>query len=496
MKQTDVMIIGAGLLGCFSARELRRYQLDVTVLEAREDICCGISRANTAIVYSGYDTKPKTLKTELCLKGNGTFDRLCGELGVRFRRCGSLMIACGPRGEEVLRKKLAQGQENGVAGLELLAGSEVLALEPGLGSRVSAGLFAPTAGIVNPWELGIAAYENAKKNGAEFRFSSPVKTITRSDAGYLIETESESYQASAVVNCAGLCADEIRELVFPPKIRIYPQKADYLVFDDTCGNYLKHVIFHEPEEKGKGLTAVPTTDGNLLIGPSEEPAGGKNDFATSAAGLDFLRRLTAEILPELPQEEIIRSFAGLRPNPFYVTQNPDGCYRPEDRSIGNFVIETEGGDAPFLSMIGIKTPGLTCSRELGCFAAKQIAKALEREAPNPDFDPIRSAPVSLAGADRKVREAAIAHSPAYGRIVCRCRGISEGEILDAIRRGATTLDGVKRRAGSGMGRCQGGYCTERILRLLSRETGVPIEQLKKDGPGSGLLTGRDTDAAD
>lgn len=486
MRRFDVLIVGGGLLGCFAARELGRFKLNTVLIEAREDVCTGISRANTAIVYSAYDTAPNTIKTDMCLRANRSFHTLCAQLGVGFKRCGSLMISLGPRGDEVLRKKYEQGLINGVEGLALLGRDEVLSLERSLTDKVTMGLLSPTTGTVNPWELGIAAYENALSNGTEFRFNEKVCSITRNDGGYIAETDKESYFARFIINCGGLFSDRIREMCASPLVRIFPKRGDYLIFDKSEGDTVSRIIFHEPEQKGKGLTAVPTIDGNLLIGPSELPFEGEADFSTTAEGIESLLSLCAEILPSMDRSKLIRSFGTLRPNPFYVEKSADGSISRNKKGISSFTILSDG-EGSFLSFIGIKTPGLTCSRELGEYAAKAAANFLSAEE-NPLFDPIRTPPISLSNASAEQRIAAARENPLYGRIVCRCAGISEGEIIDAIRRGATTLDGVKRRAGTGMGRCQGGFCSTRIMEILARELNKPLSDILKDGPGS-FITG-------
>ncbi len=487
MEKYDVLIIGGGLLGCFAARELARYKLNIALVEAREDVCTGISRANTAIVYSGYDTAPGTLKTEMCIWANLGFEELCGELGVKFSRCGSLMISLGERGDAVLRKKYEQGIINGVEGLRLLSGEEVLTLEPNLTDKVTMGLLSPTTGTVNPWELGIAAYENALRNGVDFRFNEKVLSIAPQKGGYVLETEKGSIFARATVNCGGLYSDAIREMCHEPLVRVFPKRGDYLIFDKSEGAVVSRVIFHEPEQKGKGLTAVPTVDGNLLIGPSEIFLEGDWDFSTTAEGMEQLMALCEEVLPTLDRDKLIRSFGTLRPNPFHVERQSDGSFSREKRGISSFTILSDDEGA-FLSFVGIKTPGLTCSRELGAYAAEAVAKYLGAEE-NEGFDPTRTPPLSLAHATAEERRNAAEKDPLYGRIVCRCAGISEGEVIDAIRRGATTLDGVKRRAGTGMGRCQGGFCSPRIMEILARELNKPISEIMKDGPGSCLAGG-------
>ena len=485
MEYTDVAVIGAGLLGCFAARALAEWDIKVTVLEAREDVCTGISRANTGIIYTGCDTKPGTLKTKLCVKANREFDRLCRELDVRFSRCGSLMVGFGPRAGARLGQKLEQGQANGVPGLELLGPDEVRAMEPNLSSGVTMGLYAPGTGTVDPWELGIAAYENARDNGADFRFSQEVIRMERAGSGYLLETNMGRYTARAVVNCAGLRSDTVRELTERPAVRIFPTAADYLVLDDTVSGLVNHIIFHEPEEKGKGLTLVPTVDGTLLAGPTTRSRDSAPDRATAREGLETLKALCGQIVPSLPLDQTICSFAALRPDP-YAVREEQGRWMPMDRSISSFTVLEEDG---LISLLGIKTPGLTCAAVLGKHVAALVARYLGDPGKNPRFSPRRRAIRRVHDLNEAQRAALIRRSPDYGEIVCRCRDVSMGEVMEAIRRGAVTLDGVKRRTGAGMGRCQGGRCMQKILETLAREQGCKPWQVTKDGPSSPVLGG-------
>ncbi|MCL2402606.1 MAG: NAD(P)/FAD-dependent oxidoreductase [Oscillospiraceae bacterium] len=472
MNRYDVIVIGGGLLGAFAARNLTRYKLKTALLEAREDLCTGISRANTAIVYSGCDTKPGTLKTAMCVRASQNFAQLCADLDVRYSPCGSLMIAFGENGANVLRKKFNNGIENGVRGIRLLSSREVLALEPNISPHVHSGLFSPDTGTVMPWELCFAAAENAANNGADIRLNTEVTHISRLDDGYSITTGGEIFFTRGIINCAGMKSYKLHEMVSEPKVRISPSAGDYLVLDTTAATHIRHVIFHEPEEKGKGLTLVPTVDGNILIGPTERPDDGEW-WATSGEGLAQLQSLTAEIIPNLSTDQVIRSFGAVRPNPQYVAN---------DRSVNDFCILE---DNAFISLIGIKTPGLTCADELGRYAADTIAKAFDA-LPNPDFNPHRRGQIRLSdlSSDDRARET---KDSVYNRIICRCRGISEGEIIDAIRQGAVTVDGVKRRAGSGSGRCQGAFCGQRVIEILARELGCNPEDITKDGGGSYIL---------
>ena len=493
MEHFDVIVIGGGLLGCHTLRALTRYSLKVGLLEAREDVCTGISRANTAIVYSGCDTKPGTLKSDMCVRAAQSFDALCRQLGVRYSPCGSLMISFGPNGEETLRRKLAQGQMNGARGLKLLSRDDVLAKEPGLNPAVTMGLYAPDAGTVNPWELCLAAAENAVMNGAGLFLNTKVTGIRRTADGYIIDTDGSQFYARGIVNCAGLFADKILEMVTAPVIRLYPDAGDYYVLDTKTAGLINHVIFHEPEEKGKGLTLVPTIDGNILLGPSRISADAKDDtFPTSSEGLKTLRTLAETVIPALPISQVIRSFGAIRPNPFYVSRDPaTGALVREHKSISSFMLHESEHASNFLSLVGIKTPGLTCSDELGRYAAARMAALLGVDQMNASFNPRREAPHRLSALPVPERACLVCENPSYGRIVCRCRGVTEGEIIDSIRRtpGAVTVDGVKRRTGAGSGRCQGGFCTQRIIEILSRELGVAPDVVRKDRPGSYILGG-------
>ena len=479
MKDFDVLVIGGGLLGCFAARNLCRRKLHIAVLEAREDVCTGISRANTAIVYPGYDHKPGTLKAEMTVRANARFDALCRELDVPFSRCGSLMVSCGPQADAVLRKKYESGLLLGVPGMRLLSGEEARRMEPALAEGVTSALYAPTAGTVNPWELGIAACENAAANGAELFLNTRVLGIQKAAEGYRIETDQEVFSCRAVINCAGLHADKVQELLFPSEVHIVPDGADYLILDKAADNKPTHIIQYEPEDGGKGFNAVPTVEGSLLLGPSERD--NEVDFAVSEEGLAFVRDRAEFVLPDLDLGEVIRSFAAVRPNP----------RREDGSSIGNFVIENP---APgFWSMIGIKTPGLTCADELGRFAAGKAAAFLNA-GPNKSFDPHRRGIKKARGMSMEQRAAAIRSDPDTGEVVCCCEDITKAEVLEAIRRGATTLDGIKRRTGAMMGRCQGGRCQQKLLALLARELCIPEDAVTKDGPRSEVLGGgRDGD---
>ena len=477
MISYDVIVIGGGLLGSFAARSLMRYDLNVALLEESSDLCTGISRANTAIVYSGCDTKPGTLKTTMCVCAAQSFAQLCDELDVRYSPCGSIMVTFGELGAKVLQRKYEKGCENGVRDMRLLSRDEVLALEPNIAETVHSGLYVPDTGTVMPWELCLAAAENALDNGAEIVLNTKVAAITRVPGGFEVQTNNGSYRTRGIINCAGMSADRVLEMTSDPIVRIAPTAADYFVLDTKAAGHIRHVIFHETDEKGKGVTLVPTVDGNILIGPTERPNDGES-FATSASGLEELRSLAEEVMPTLPLEHIIRSFGAARPNPRCVE---------DDRSVNDFsIIET---DDAFISLIGIKTPGLTCANELGLHVADTLAQKLGATI-NPRYNPRRVGAVRLRDLDLEERGNP-GHDASHSRIVCRCRGVTEGEIIAAIHRrpGAVTLDGIKRRTGAGSGRCQGGFCSQRVIEILARELNCAVSDITKSGIGSQILCG-------
>ena len=416
-----------------TARNLRRWNISTLLLEKEDDVCKGITRANSAIVYAGYDNKPGSLKAELTVRGNADMEHLCEELEVPFSRCGSLLVAYDEASVSRLQKKLQNGIQNHVPGLRLLTGAEAEAMEPQLRKGVKAALYAPTTGTVNPWQLGIAACENAVENGAELLLHTEVLSIRQRAGGYIVETNKGVFQCKMVFNCAGLSAEKVQELLFEPSVRLKPDSADYLVFD-VLAPKPERVIFLQAESCGKGITAIPCVEGNLLISGVRKQLD--IPFATTRKGLQELHAATRELLPNIDLTKVIRSFGAVRPNP----------YRADGESIHDFCMENT---APgFYSLIGVKTPGLTCANELGMVLAQTAAEYLGAEK-NPDFSPRRKA-----------------FSEKDNEIICRCQQITRAEIIEAIRRGASSVEAIKRRVGTGMGRCQGSRCTYTIEKLL------------------------------
>lgn len=420
-------------MGCFVARNLRRWEISTILLEKEEDVCSGITRANSAICYAGYDNKPSSLKAELTVRGNAKMAALCEELEVPFERCGSLLVTYDEESLPELEKKLQNGLENGVPGLKLISGEEAEAMEPMLKKGILKALYAPSTGTVNPWKLGIAAFENALNNGAEARMKAEVLGIEAAQNGYEIITADERYHCKMVFNCAGLFADRVQELLFSPSIRLELDAAEYLVFDSLAAKP-SLLIFEQAKSCGKGITAIPCVEGNLLISGVRKPMA--EPFATTQEGLKDLSAAAKSLLPDIDLSKVIRSFAAVRPNP----------YKADGESLHDFTIENP---APgFYSLIGIKTPGLTVCNELGLLLSEKAKACLGAEE-NTDFNPRRRA-----------------ISEKDSEIICQCEKISKAEIIEAISRGAVSPDGVKRRVGTGMGRCQGSRCSLAVERLI------------------------------
>ena len=502
MRETDVIIIGAGLLGCFTARNLTRYDMSVTVLEKESDVCRGISRANTGIIYSGYDAKPGSLKSKLCVKANSDFENLCKELGVPFSRPGSLMVAYGSEADAVILKKYKQGLDNGVPGIRLLSGSEAEEMEPALAKGITSALYSETTGTVDPWDLCIAAYENARSNGTDFVFDAEVTGIQRDyskrndeegadyseeGTGFIVTTPEETWRAKVVINAAGIYADRVREMAEEPLIRIYPKAADYMILDsplaqkdsDTpnladrmdcndSSDYIDrvgHIIFHETED-GKGLTIVPTVDGSILLGPTrrELPEDEEEDqsFRTKGEGIKNLEKLCEDIVPGFDLFSRIRTFGSLRPRPFYVALQ-EGEYVRSDEKISDVCILEENG---IMTLMGIRTPGMTVADELGRLVADKAAGITGCTEANGCFDPHREPIIRARDLSPEERADLISEDPEYGEVVCFCRDVTKAEIRQAIERGAKDIESVKRRTGAGFGKCQGSRCFKRVMDML------------------------------
>lgn len=471
----DVVVIGGGVIGCAVARELSRFQLKTCVLERDEDVCSGTSKANSAIVHGGFDAEPGSLKARFNVEGNRMMGQLAEELDFDFKRNGSLVLCFAEEDRPALQKLYDKGIANGVEGMSIISGDEVRSLEPNVEDTVVAALQVPSGGIVCPFGLTIALAENACENGVEFRFFTEVQNIGKTEDGYVLETSKGQITAKYVVNAAGVYADKFHNMVSEKKIHITARKGDYCLLDKEAGGIVTRTIFQLPTKMGKGVLVTPTVHGNLLTGPTATDVEDKEKTATTAEDLDSLMGRASLSVKDIPFRQVITSFAGLR-------AHEDG----DDFIIG----EAEDAEG-FFDAAGIESPGLSSAPAIGVYLAELIAEKAGA-GKKADWNGKRKGIVRPELLSKEERAELIRQNPSYGTIICRCEGVSEGEIVDAITRtlGAKSLDGVKRRVRQGMGRCQAGFCTPRTMEILSRELGIPMEEICKNAPGSEMLTGQ------
>lgn len=471
----DVVVIGGGVIGCAVARELSRFQLKTCVLERDEDVCSGTSKANSAIVHGGFDAEPGSLKARFNVEGNRMMGQLAEELDFDFKRNGSLVLCFAEEDRPALQKLYDKGIANGVEGMSIISGDEVRSLEPNVEDTVVAALQVPSGGIVCPFGLTIALAENACENGVEFRFLTEVQKIGKTEDGYVLETSKGQITAKYVVNAAGVYADKFHNMVSEKKIHITARKGDYCLLDKEAGGIVTRTIFQLPTKMGKGVLVTPTVHGNLLTGPTATDVEDKEKTATTAEDLDSLMGRASLSVKDIPFRQVITSFAGLR-------AHEDG----DDFIIG----EAEDAEG-FFDAAGIESPGLSSAPAIGVYLAELIAEKAGA-GKKADWNGKRKGIVRPELLSKEEQAELIRQNPSYGTIICRCEGVSEGEIVDAITRtlGAKSLDGVKRRVRQGMGRCQAGFCTPRTMEILSRELGIPMEEICKNAPGSEMLTGQ------
>ena len=474
MTGYDAVIIGAGVSGAAIARELAKYEARVCVLERCEDVCCGTSKANSAIVHAGYDARPGTLMARLDVEGSYMIPQLARDLDFLYRNNGSLVLCMHEEDLPLLQELYERGRRNGVSALRMVTREEILAMEPHVREDVVAGMEAATGGIVCPFGMNIAFAENAAENGVEFRFDTTVTGFTHTREGWTVHTNQGDVEARTVINAAGVYADVLHNMVSTHKLHITPRRGDYYLLDKTTGGYAHHTLFQLPGKYGKGVLVAPTVHGNTIVGPTAIDIDDRDGVNTTAEGLEQVMRKAANIVKDAPLRQVITSVASLR-------AHEDGH---------EFVIGEAEGAPGFFDCAGIESPGLSSSPAIGRMVAEMVRDKLllRRKA---SYKATRRGIVNPAELPFEERRALIEDNPAYGRIICRCEGISEGEILDAIHRplGARSLDGVKRRVRAGMGRCQGGFCAPRVMEILAQELDLPMEEITKSGGGSRLIVG-------
>ncbi len=474
----DITVIGAGITGTFIARELSRYDLNILLLDKENDVANGTTKANSAIVHAGYDAAEGTLKARFNVRGNKMYDEICRDLDVPFKRVGSLVTAFNEEEMETIQCLYQRGITNGVPDMKILDKEEVLAMEGNLKEDIKGALYAKTGGIVGPWELAIALAENAVENGVELRLNSPVTAIKKVEKGYRVSAGEKTYKTKVVINCAGVYGDQIDQMINEKTFEILPNRGEYNLFDKSVGDMVKTVVFGCPSAAGKGTVILPTVHGNLLLGPTADPIDNKEDTRTTFDGLTSINDHAKATLKQIGFQDVITSFSGIRAK---VARK-------------DFIIEKARGREDFINVAGIDSPGLTAAPAIAEYVVEMVqASATSLEMPlreKENFNPRRTPSIHFMDLSTKEQEKLIAKDARFGRIICRCENITEGEIVDVIKRkaGATTLDGVKRRARPGSGRCQGGFCAPRVMEIIARELDVDMKDVLKDGKGSYILT--------
>ncbi|MCR6513758.1 NAD(P)/FAD-dependent oxidoreductase [Clostridium sp. LY3-2] len=472
----DVAIIGAGVIGASVFRELTKYNLKVLVLDKENDVSMGTSKANSAIVHAGYDPKIGTLMAKYNVKGNEMFEELCKELDVPFKRNGSLVLAYDEEDLKTVKDLCENGTKIGVKGLRVLSKEEVLEKEPNINREIAGALYAPTGGIVGPFEYTIALMENGRDNGGEVRLNSEVIGIKKVDNIFEINLKNgETVKAKYVVNAAGVYADKIHNMICKEDFKIIPRKGEYFVMDKSQGDVVSHTIFQCPSKLGKGILVTPTVHGNLLVGPNAVDIEDKEELKTEGDHLDYIRETSMRTTDKINFRESIRNFAGLRATP----------------STGDFIVREDEEVKGFVDVAGIKSPGLSSAPAIALDVVEILKDSGLKEEKNENFNPIRKE-IRFIELSPSEKAEIIKKDKRYGNIICRCESITEGEIVDSIKRcfDGMTLDGIKRRCRPGMGRCQGGFCGPRVQEIIARELNMNLEDVRQEKNGSYILLGK------
>ena len=470
----DVAVIGAGVVGAMMARTLARYELKVCILEKECDVAMGATRANSAIVHAGFDAHEGSLKAKLNVQGSEMFEQITKELGVKYIRNGSLVVGFNDDDRAVLEDLKKRGIANGVKGLRIVEKEELHQMEPGLSENITMALWAPTGAITCPYELTIAAVGNAMDNGVELKLNYGVTSIEKKEDGFVLSDGNEEIEAKYVINCAGVYSDEVARMVGDDSFTVHPRRGEYILLDKEVGNIVKSTIFRTPTKMGKGILISPTVDGNLITGPTATDQTDKEDKDTTDEGLSFIMKQATEDSPLVRYNRSITSFTGLR----------------AVGSTGDFIITSpvEG----FVNAAGIESPGLSSAPAIALYILDMLKAQGITLAEKADFNPVRKSMTWFKDASIEEKNEAIRKDPAFGRVICRCETVTEGEILEAIHTNpkATDLDGVKRRTRAQMGRCQGGFCSPYVVELLAKELNIPYEAVTKFGKGSYINIGR------
>ena len=480
MERLDAAVIGAGVVGCAVARELSRYQLKIGVFEKELDVACGNSSRNTGMLHAGFTYKPGSLKAECAVEGNQEFDQVAEELDIPFKRTGKVVVGFTEEDRKNILKFKAVGEQNGVKGLRMIDKEELNQIDSSAGGEFA--MYVPSSGILDPMQYTIALAENACENGAKFFFGAQVEDIAREDGMYILKTPKGSFQAKWVINCAGMYAPEISQMLGYPYYPTKGFKGEYFVLDKKAGKFLNIPVYPAPNAKGGfAVHATPTVDGNVLVGPDSYEVEGREDYSVTKEHLDGLIRDGSRMFKEMKRDYFIRNFAGIRWK----------RYDPETGEILDFLLEADEKNPNTVNLVGIESPGITCALPLARRAVKIIAErdSLEK---NPSFNPRRKGIRKFIEMSTEEKKEAIEKDPDYGEIVCRCENVTRAEILKAIHNplGVHTVTGIKNRTRATMGRCQGGYCETRITKMVEEELGIRPEEVRYSKEGGYMFTGR------
>ena len=479
----DVAVIGAGIVGACISRELSKFCLNICMIDKADDVACGTSKANSGIIHAGFDAKPGTLMAKLNVEGSAMYPELARSLHFDYKNNGSLVIGFNDEDMAHIKELYERGQNNNVSGLRIIDGEELHKLEPNVSEEACGALLAESGGIVSPYMATWAFAENAVMNDVKLFLENEVHCISKVDGLFHIKTCKTEIISKCLINAAGLYADVVSKMVGARKFKIIPRHGEYYLLDNKCSYLAKHTLFQTPGKMGKGILVTPTVDGNILSGPTASDGNDKTATETTAEGQDEVFIKSGKTIPELSRRNIINSFAGVRAL----------AYNEDDTPVNDFIIEEDKDVSGFINVAGICSPGLSAAPAIGCYVRGLVEKFLDRKLePNNDFIAVRKGIESFKDADDNRRAQLIEDNPLYGRIICRCEMITEGEIVAAIKSpvGAVDLDGVKRRTRAGMGRCQSGFCSPRITEILSRELGIPMTDVRKCGGCSYILTGK------
>lgn len=474
---TDVVVIGAGAVGCAIARELSKYRADVTVVDKNEDVGGDASKSNSAIIHSGYDASPGTLESELVVAANPMYDVLTKDLQVPFRRVGAVLPAINDEQFLKLPEIRAKAIKNRVYDVEYLTGEQLLELEPNLNPQVRGGLYIPRESIIDPFLWVQALAENANENGAHFMLGTKVTGI-RTENGRIraVETTAGTIRTGFVINAAALYCDEIAAMVGKADYRVVARRGQFYILDKNTSCKVEHIVLPIPTKITKGKLMCPTIHGNMLAGPTAEDLDSKTDKSVTAAGLASIAEDVRRLVPGVNLRDTITQYSGLRPN-----RNPEGLH-----------VDVYGDLEGYINLSGVRSTGLTLSAAMGVYVVQLMKEHGFGAEYKEDFKKTREGIPIFREMTREQQEAAIREDPKYANVICRCETITEGEILRAIHRplGARSMDGVKRRVRAGMGRCQGGFCGPKVLEILSRELNVSVEKITKNEPGSYMVVGK------